>query len=101
MVAILLDEEEAQEIEMAKKKQKKRSIWVHEILKKRKIEGEYATLCKQLEDHEDKFFKYFRMTKFQFNVLFLKIKDKITKQNTPFRESIPPKEKLAVCLSYY
>lgn len=95
MVAILLDEEEAQEIEMAKKKQKKRSIWVHEILKKRKIEGEYATLCKQLEDHEDKFFKYFRMTKYQFNVLFLKIKDKITKQNTPFWESIPPKEKLA------
>ncbi|KAL4089516.1 hypothetical protein QTP88_024537 [Uroleucon formosanum] len=35
-----------------------------------------------------------------FNVLFLKIKDKITKQNTPFRESIPPKEKLAVYLRF-
>ena len=56
----------AQELEMAKKKQKKRSIWVHEILKKRKIEGEYATLCKTLEDHEDIFFKYFR----NFSLMF-------------------------------
>jgi len=96
IMALLLDEEENSD----RVASKKRSIWVHDILKKRKIDGEYVTLCKMLEDHEEKFFKYFRMTRFQFNVLFLKIENNITKQNTHFREAIPPKEKLAVCLRY-
>ncbi|KAL4104375.1 hypothetical protein QTP88_019676 [Uroleucon formosanum] len=96
IMALLLDEEENSD----RVASKKRSIWVHDILKKRKIDGEYVTLCKMLEDHEEKFFKYFRMTRFQFNVLFLKIENNITKQNTHFREAIPPKEKLAVCLRF-
>ncbi|KAL4104449.1 hypothetical protein QTP88_019750 [Uroleucon formosanum] len=94
IMALILDEEENSD----RVASKKRSIWVHDILKKRKIDGEYVNLCKMLEDHEEKFFKYFRMTRFQFNVLFLKIENNITKQNTHFREAIPPKEKLAVCL---
>ncbi|XP_025405334.1 uncharacterized protein LOC112679660, partial [Sipha flava] len=35
---------------------------------------------------------------YQFNVLLLKIESNISKQNTHFRETIPPKQKLAVCL---
>ncbi|KAL4131904.1 hypothetical protein QTP88_009138 [Uroleucon formosanum] len=81
IMALLLDEEENSD----RVASKKRSIWVHDILKKRKIDGEYVTLCKMLEDPEEKFFKYFRMTRFQFNVLFLKI---------------GKKEKLAVCLRF-
>jgi len=99
IVAILLDEEEESYTKnVQQKSERKRKIWVHDILKKRKTEGEFATLCRQLEDHEDKFFKYFRMSRFQFNTLYLKIKNEITKQNTQFRESIPAKEKLGVCL---
>jgi hypothetical protein len=94
-MALLLDADE-EEIDHAVVK--KRSIWVHDILKKRKVEGEHATLCKELEDYEEKFFKYFRMSKYQFNVLLLKIESNISKQNTHFRETIPPKQKLAVCL---
>lgn len=87
IIAVLLDEDEEQEQqgEVRRKNIKKRSIWVHDILKKRKTEGEFITLCRQLEDHEDKFFKYFRMSKYQFNMLYQKIKDDITKRNTPFR----------------
>jgi len=97
MIAVLIDEDEEQQ-DVRQLNIKKKSIWVHDILKKRKIEGEFATLCRQLEDHEDTFFKYFRMSRYQFNVLYQKIKDDVTKQNTHFRESIPAKEKLAVCL---
>jgi len=92
IVAILLDEEEESTKNVQQKSGRKRKIWVHDILKKRKTEGEFATLCRQLEDHEDKFFKYFRMSRFQFNTLYLKIKNEISKQNTQFRESIPAKE---------
>lgn len=97
IIAVLIDEDEVQQ-SVRQKNIKKRSIWVHDILKKRKTEGEFATLCRQLEDHEDKFFKYFRMSRYQLNMLYQKIKDDITKQNTQFRESIPAKEKLGVCL---
>ncbi|XP_025420698.1 uncharacterized protein LOC112690816 [Sipha flava] len=40
------------------------------------------------------------MSKYQFNVLLLKIESNISKQNTHFREAIPPKQKLAVCLRF-
>lgn len=90
MIAIALDEEEQRNVQ--------RRTWVHDILLKRHIEGEYITLYKQLTDHEEKFFKYFRMTKIQFNVLLSKIKTTIRKKNTSFRKAISPREKLAVCL---
>lgn len=91
-MAIALDDEEQNTA-----KNKKRA-WVHDILKRRKIEGEFYTLCTTLEDHEEKFFIYFRMCSQQFNMLLSKIKNDITKQNTHFREAIPAKQKLAVCL---
>ncbi|CAI6355675.1 unnamed protein product [Macrosiphum euphorbiae] len=90
MIAIALDEEEERNVQQR--------IWVHDILLKRHIEGEFVTLYKQLSDHEEKFFKYFRMTKIQFNVLLSKIKNTIRKKNTCFRKAISPREKLAVCL---
>lgn len=95
LMALLLDADE-EEIDRVVVKN---DLYGFTILKKkRKVEGEHATLCKELEDYEDKFFKYFRMSKYQFNVLLLKIESNISKQNTHFREAIPPKQKLAVCL---
>jgi len=94
IMAIALEEEEQ---ETMKDKDKKR-VWVHEILKRRKVDGGFYTLCTALEDHEEKFFIYFRMCSYQFNIFLSKIKNDITKQNTHFREAIPAKQKLAVCL---
>jgi len=54
-IAILLDKEENNSKSVHQKLERKRKIWVHGILKKRQTEGEFATLCRQLEDHEDKF----------------------------------------------
>ena len=42
--------------------QKKRRIWVHEILQKRKELGEYHTLVGKLISHEDRFYTYVRMS---------------------------------------
>lgn len=95
MVAIILDEEE-------ENRGTQRRYWIHESLRKRKTEGEYWTLYRHLVDDEEKFFSYFRMTSFQFNELLRKIENDITKRNTPFRDSLSPKEKLYLgCCKLY
>lgn len=66
--------------------------------KKRKTEGEFATLYKELVDHKTKFFVFFRRPQYSFNVLLQKIEKDIKKQDTFWREAITPKELLAVCL---
>lgn len=91
LAAILLDEE-------ASLKRKNRRFWVHNMLKKRNIEGEYITLFRELMDDETKFFQYFRMSKYKFHELLSIIEPVITKQNTTFRESITAKQKLCVCI---
>lgn len=92
IAAIALDEE------AGLLKRKKRRFWVHEILKKRNIEGEFITLYRELIDDDTKFFQYFRMPKYKFCELLSIIEPVITKQNTTFRESISTKQKLCVCL---
>lgn len=51
----------------------------HEL--KRKKEGEFYTLYKKLLDDEDRFFKYFRMSKYEFETIVTRIKPMITKQD--------------------
>ncbi|KAE9543637.1 hypothetical protein AGLY_002437, partial [Aphis glycines] len=78
----------------------KKRIWVHDLWKKRKIESEFATLYRELVDHEKKFFEYFRMSQYCFNLLLSKIEYDIKKQDTFWRQAITSKERLAVCLRY-
>jgi len=92
MIAILLDEDEAVK--------KRKRTWVHDLWKKRNIEGEFTTLYNELVDHETKFFEYFRMSKYSFDILLLKIQDGIKKQDTHWRLAITPMERLAVTLRY-
>jgi len=91
IAAIILDEE-------AQSKKTKRRFWVHDMLKKRNIEGEYITLYKELLDDDTKFFQYLRMSKYKFYDLLSNIEPVIKKKNTKFRESISAKHKLCVCL---
>lgn len=65
---------------------------------KRKKEGEFHTLYKELVDDEERFYKYFRMSQYEFQTIITKISPVITKQNTKFREPLSTREKLAVCL---
>ncbi|KAL0868285.1 hypothetical protein ABMA27_007815 [Loxostege sticticalis] len=57
IIALLLEEED-------KTKKRAKRIAVHPMLKKRKLEGEYWTLFKELVDDEKKIFIYFRMSRF-------------------------------------
>ena len=61
-IALLLDGEES-------KRSKHNRIWVIEMLRKRKIEGAFAILYRELIDDEMKFCKYFRMSIQQFTIL--------------------------------
>lgn len=91
MIAIILDEEEANE---TKKKRK----WVHEAWKKRESEEEFTTLYKELIEDGRKFFEYFTMSENCFNKLLSKIEMHLKKQDTCWRKAITPRERLAVCL---
>jgi hypothetical protein len=92
----MLDEEE-KNIALSDKKKR---MWVHKCFRNRKSEGEYWTLYKELADDEMKYYRYFRMSKHQFNYLLQKIEKDFKKKNTNFRETISPVEKLATCLRY-
>lgn len=85
-----MDDEEQQQ-------KKRRKIWVHDILKKRKTEGEFFTLHKDLVDDETNFFQYFRITKHTFQYILNKISTDFKKQNTTF-QALSPLENLTVCL---
>jgi hypothetical protein len=65
----MLDEEE----ENASLSNKKKRMWIHRCFRNRKSEGEYWTLYKELAYDEMKFYKYFRLSKHQFNYLLQKI----------------------------
>jgi len=52
MMAITLDEEEQKPPKIKKR------IWVQDILKRRKIKGEFYHLCASLEDHRENVFIY-------------------------------------------
>lgn len=94
-IALLLDEEE---LEMNNCRKRKRRYWVHKMLKKRNEEGEFATLHPELLEDQTKFFQYYRMSMAEFDHLLSQIREPLQKQNTTFRESISPVQKLAVCL---
>ncbi|KAG7175414.1 hypothetical protein Hamer_G001501 [Homarus americanus] len=90
-IALPLEEEEEEKVSGKRKR-----LWVYLSLKKRKCEGEFWTLYKELADDEAKFYQYFRMSKAKFNYLLEKIEMDLAKMNTNCREAVPPKERLAV-----
>lgn len=71
---------------------------VHEINKNREINGEFFTLYEELRLYPRRFFEYTRMSVSTFDYILSKISPKITKQDSNFRKSISPKEKLFITL---
>ena len=78
----------------------KRRWWVHDIIQKRKEYGEYHRLVKELELDEERFYQYFRMSKDQFKLILDLVEPHITKTDTQLRDSITPRERLAICIRY-
>lgn len=90
LVALALSEEE----------ERKKRLWIHDINLSRNKEGEYHTLFPRLKLDNKRFFRYFRMSYEKFMELLCMIEPTISKQNTKFRNSISPEERLAVTLRY-
>ena len=79
-----------------------RNIWIHDMNKVRKREGEFHTghvrLIETDGTTDDRFFSYYRMSHAQFEEVHSLIKDRIYKQSTNYRESVCTRERLAVTL---
>lgn len=93
VMVLIFDEEDN-----LKKRKRKRSLWVHDLWKKRALEEEFLNLYNGLMDDEQKFYEYFRMTQYSFHILLRKIENNIKKQETHWRKPISSRERLAVCL---
>ncbi|GFO01532.1 hypothetical protein PoB_002803700 [Plakobranchus ocellatus] len=75
----------------------KRRHWIHPICKDRGALGEFNLLPQILADDE-KCLEYFRMTPTTFQSLLGLCASGLKKQNTNWRKSITPKERLVVTL---
>lgn len=77
---------------------KSRRHWIHPLNRTREINGEFHCLFKVLENDDEKFHQYFRLSKAQFEQVHSLIEDDVKKIHTRFRKPIGTRERLAVCL---
>jgi hypothetical protein len=82
---------------MQKNKSKPR-LWVHPINRNRETFGEFHHLVNEFRSHEDRFFKYFRMTLDSFDLLVNMVNPIAYKKSTNWRNPISIEERLAVTL---
>ncbi len=80
-----------------KKSKKRRSVWVHPILQKRKNHGEFHQLIQELRLDNGRFKAYFKVDKDQFDYILRKVGPSISKQSF-CREIISPAQPLCICL---
>jgi hypothetical protein len=81
-----------------RKVQRKKRHWVHPIVSKRLLNGQFHKLYEDLRNCRGKFFSYFRMSIESFGKLLVLVGPRITHKNTQLRLSVPPQERLAVTL---
>lgn len=72
--------------------------WVNRINKRREKFGEYHHLMEDLECDDEKFRTYYRLNKDEFIEVLSLISNDIKKGETNYRKTIPPSERLAICL---
>ncbi|KAL3054476.1 hypothetical protein OYC64_017419 [Pagothenia borchgrevinki] len=83
-----------------KRSNKRRSVWVHNIIKCRTQFGEYHCLIKELRLDDCRFQRYFRMTCVQFDDLLAQVGVRISRMDTNYRRSLSAAERLSICLRY-
>ena len=82
-------------------RKQQRRMWVRKIFQSRRTKGEYHALITEMRlgDHES-FYRYFHMTPQRFSHLLSLVGPHIRRQDTRFRQAIPPDERLAITLRY-
>jgi len=81
-----------------RKGRRKKRHWVHPVVSKRLLNGQFYKLYKDLRNCRGKFFNYFRMSIESFDKLLVLVGPRITYENTRLHLSVPPQERLAVTL---
>ena len=84
-----------------RRRTQQRRVWVRKIFQSRCTKGEYHALITEMRlgDHQS-FYRYFHMTPQHFSHLLSLVGPSINRQDTCFRRTIPPGERLAITLRY-
>lgn len=80
------------------KQKKKKKYWIHPFLQTRDETRHFEIFFENLKKYEEKFFGYMRMSLKSFEELLSVLRTFITKEDTRFRKSIKPEEKLTIVL---
>ena len=72
--------------------------WVHPIVSKGLLEGQFYIFYKDFKNCQGKFFTYFSMIVESFDKLLVLIGPRITYENSRLHLSVPPQERMAVKL---
>lgn len=76
-------------------------IWARQWIQRRDLENSAQKLIQELRDERsDEFYRYFRMSPEQFDILLEKVTPKIKKRDTNFRQAISSEIRLAITLRY-
>ncbi len=76
----------------------RRRVWVHRILLRCSQLGEFNQLLQELRLDDGHFQRYFRLSRSQFDDLLSRVSGRISLQDTNYRHSTPPAERLSICL---
>ncbi|XP_062407581.1 radial spoke head protein 3 homolog isoform X1 [Sardina pilchardus] len=79
---------------------RKKRVWVHELNQRRRQRGAFYQLVAELQFDSELHRKYFRMTPLQMDYILSMIGSELQKQDTNYRKSIEPKQRLAVTLRF-
>ncbi|XP_073474037.1 uncharacterized protein [Aquarana catesbeiana] len=85
---------------MRKRLMSTRRYWVHPIIQNREERRQFKILYNDLLQHEEKFFNYSQMSVNSFDELLRLLGTRLEYQNTTFRNSVEPAERLLVTLRY-
>ena len=73
-------------------------IWIHEVLRRCKKQGEFHCLLQKLRLDDDRFQWYLRLTGVQFDDLLARVGARISRLDTNYRCSISAAERPSICL---
>ena len=88
----------ALEAEGLLKEPSRRKHWVHPFNREQEATAKVENFYQNIRMYDDKFSKYYRMSKVSFDELLEVLRPHIMKQNTKFRRAISPEESLTITL---
>ncbi|XP_019221994.1 protein ANTAGONIST OF LIKE HETEROCHROMATIN PROTEIN 1 [Oreochromis niloticus] len=81
-------------------KRRPRRTWVHQVLQRREQFGEFHHLLQELRLDDGRFQRYHRLSLGQFEDLLSRVGPRVARLDTNYRRSIPPAERLSICLRF-